>query len=381
MFLARHRKLKREVALKVLPPAAAKNAEATRRFAIEAEALARLQHPNIAAAFDAGEHFGVSFIALEYIKGRDLDSEVRRKGRLFPADAAAALACVARGLAYAHRQGVVHRDIKPANLIRTEDGTIKILDMGLARLVQPTPDGQAVAIGGDFDSPTFLSGCVLGTPDYLSPEQAMGHVVDWRCDLYGLGCTLFHLVSGRVPYAAGTIHEKLHGHAMGPTPSLAEFAPHVPPRLAALCAKLMSKAPEERPASAEVVALELETIAHLAIASSAIGPKATLKPVVAKPKSPTASRSRRLSQRQRRLRLEAQAAHRVGAWEAWRPYLAVAMSFAALAALWQRPEVAPPPPPPLPALGIEERRGDPAELSATIRRRLPNLRMLDGKTP
>ena len=216
VFKARHRRLGRVVALKILPPSLARNSGLLSRFRREVDVAARLSHPNIVSVLDADEDRGVQFMTMEYIEGNDLDRLVRDRGAL-PVDQA--LDCViqaARGLAAAHAQGIVHRDIKPGNLMLDGSGQVRVLDLGLARLVEASnPFGET--------APERLtqSGTYMGTVDFMAPEQGIdSRRVDHRADIYSLGCTLCYLLTGRPPFEDANVVRQADG-APGAGPRVA----------------------------------------------------------------------------------------------------------------------------------------------------------------
>lgn len=253
VFKARHRRMKRDVALKVLPESLTKSPDAVARFHREVEAAARLQHPNIAAAFDADDAAGVHFLVMEFVDGPDLSRYVKQHGPLPLPHAIALCIQAARGLAHAHKLGVVHRDIKPGNMLVDSHGTLKILDMGLAHL--QTEQGTD---GVDLTELT-QSGRVMGTVDYMAPEQAVdAKRADHRADIYSLGCTLHYLVTGRPLSPEGSITQKLLWHQNEAVPDLSSYCPASTPQLDATLAAMLAKRPDDRPQSMTELAHALE---------------------------------------------------------------------------------------------------------------------------
>ncbi len=251
VFKARHRRMKRVVALKLLSREAAGQGSFARRFQREVETIAKFNHPNIVMAFDADEAESGLFLAMELVDGRDLGKEVSEGGPLAVSDAVDCVLQTARGLAYAHDREVVHRDIKPANLLRDSSGVVKVADLGIARLCALDPDGPN-------DSLTQAGG-VLGTADYMAPEQALDSAtVDHRADVYSLGCTLFFLLTGRAPYAASSLMALLLKHRDAPIPALGDVRPDVPAELDRLCRRMMAKRPDDRHSTMSDVVGDLE---------------------------------------------------------------------------------------------------------------------------
>jgi serine/threonine protein kinase len=252
VFKARHRKLGRVVALKILPPSFARNRVLALRFRREAQVAARLDHPNIVSVFDADEDRGVYFLAMDYIEGRDLDHLVRDHGPLTIAQAIDCVIQAARGLDAAHVQGIVHRDIKPGNLMLDGSGVIRVLDLGLARLVRSSSE-----FGQPVDTNLTRSGTYMGTVDFMAPEQAEDSSrVDHRADIYSLGCSLYFLLTGRPPFERVTLLQRIVAHCEQPPPSLRDIRPDASAPLDAAYQAMMAKRPNDRPRSmAEVISL------------------------------------------------------------------------------------------------------------------------------
>jgi serine/threonine-protein kinase len=265
VFKARNRKFDRVVAIKLIRKERLNNTDSIRRFQREIRAAALLRHPNIVHALDADEAGGNHLLIMEYVEGIDLARLVKDKGPLSIPLAREYARQTALALAHAHDKGMVHRDIKPSNLLVTREGQIKLLDLGLVRW-------QTGADGDSFNTMTD-SGVVIGTPDYLAPEQARrSHDVDIRADLYSLGCTLYFLLTGCPPFPGGTLGEKIAHHLMEEPQPVEQLRPDVPPYLAAVVRKLMAKKPEQRyqnPAeTAEVLARSDDSIAATLPAAS-----------------------------------------------------------------------------------------------------------------
>jgi len=245
VYEAYHERLGKTVALKILPVQNSIHPEYHARFEREAKLVGRLNHTNVVQATDAGTAEGVPYLAMELVDGIDISKLVRELGPLTVPDAVEVARQAAAGLAHAHSRGVIHRDIKPSNLMITSDGTVKVLDLGLARCADAFPTG------GQLTGATYL-----GTQDYMSPEQWDDpSLVDSKADMYGLGCVLFQMLAGRSPFAGRkTANMKLKAHHSEVPPDLGEIRKDVPPLLAALVHRLLAKHPIERPFAGEVQA-------------------------------------------------------------------------------------------------------------------------------
>lgn len=245
VYLGEQVRLKRRVAIKVVSPACARLTGALKRFEKELETLAQVPpDPHVATAFAAGEFQDRPYLVMEFLDGTDLSRYLKERGRLDVAEACGHVRQAALGLGHLHDHGIVHRDVKPSNLFLTRGGTVKILDLGLARLV----DTKIVSEDGSLTP----SGAIVGTLDYLAPEQARGaHAADRRSDLYGLGCTFYCLLTGHAPFHDRESLDKVVGHASHTPTPVTSLQPEVPPPLAAVVHRLLAKNPQERFASAQ----------------------------------------------------------------------------------------------------------------------------------
>jgi WD40 repeat protein/serine/threonine protein kinase len=239
VFKARHMHMRRVSAIKIIRKECVANPDAIRRFRREIEAVAHLSHPNVVTAFDADQAGDTHFYVMEYVEGCDLDKLIKQRGPVPIGDACDYIRQAAQGLQHAFERGMVHRDIKPSNLLLTSKGSvIKILDLGLARL--HLADAEST-------STLTMEGSIAGTPDFISPEQARNsRQADIRSDLYSLGCTLYFLLTGRVPFPGGNLTEKLLKHQFDEPTPVAQLRPEVPAGVVAVIDRLLAKRPEHR---------------------------------------------------------------------------------------------------------------------------------------
>ena len=265
VYLAEDLRLHRKVALKILPAAVAANQDRMRRFEQEAAAAAALNHPHIAHIYEIGESESTHFIAMEYLDGDTLRDRIHRDhaplGKLLKY-----LTQVAEGLAKAHAAGIVHRDLKPDNIMITRDDYAKILDFGLAKLIErdkpADSDNTASSEAGMALRNHSLSGMVMGTAGYMSPEQAQGKVdqIDHRSDIFSFGCILFEAVTGQKPFADESVIKSLHKVVYESAPQIKDVSPSAPPDLQRIVRRCLAKDPDERYQTIKDVALELKEV-------------------------------------------------------------------------------------------------------------------------
>lgn len=252
VWLAEHQMMQRKVALKVISSRFTSGRDSVERFRQEVRAAARLTHPNIVTAFDAEQAGDLHFLVTEYVDGRSLEQWVQQNGVLAVAQACSAIRQVCSGLQHAHNHGMIHRDIKPQNLMQAKNGKIKILDFGLARLEQ---HAEQVSQTAKTELSLTAVGMVLGTPDFMAPEQAAdSSSADARSDIYSLGCTLFFLLAGRAPFDAGSFMEMISSGTQRPMAVLKSLRSDLPPELDRVIEKMTAPRPENRFRSAAEVA-------------------------------------------------------------------------------------------------------------------------------
>jgi serine/threonine protein kinase len=267
VYLARDPILERHVALKTVTPALLSSEETLKRFQREARAAARLQHPNIVTIFEVGEVEGTHYIAMEFVEGIELSETMSPTDRFTIEQKVRMVVDICRGLDFAHKMGVIHRDVKPANIRLTRDGTVKILDFGIARLR-----------GTDATDPNLTqAGIVLGTPSYLSPELVQGGKVDHHADMWAVGVILYEMLTGRRPFEAPTIASLIHRIVSEPLPALDAKALRLPEALVAVAVRALDKERSRRFPTLGDVAKAL-----LAAIGATPPPETPLDPVVRK---------------------------------------------------------------------------------------------------
>lgn len=248
--------LDRPVAIKLLVEKHRDNPELRQRFVREGRAVAAISHPNVVQVFATGTFDDRPYIAMELLDGTDLGSEVERQGPLQPADAAHVIMDAAQGLSAAARAGLIHRDVKPSNLVRISTGGVKVTDFGLAKPVEAGGGPALTAMG-----------VVVGTPDFIAPEQARGDAIDERVDIYALGGTLYYLLTGSPPFRTGRPADDKYlkvvsRHLRSPAPNARDRNPACDPALARLATAMMAKAADERPTYPQIIAEVADVIAR-----------------------------------------------------------------------------------------------------------------------
>lgn len=250
VYLAAHRIMKRSVALKILPADESKKPAVAERFRREARVASQLNHPNVVCVYEFGECDKKYFLAMEFVEGDNLHEAVVRSGAMSYSFALDVIKQAATGLAHIHERQIVHRDLKPTNILLSTQGTVKIIDLGLARAENDEFEGL---------DPKRL----LGTADYVAPEQIKNSAdVDARADLYALGCTLYFLLAGEPPFPGDDVDRQLLDHQTAPIPDIRAIRSDCPTGLVDLLSRLLAKKPEERPRSAAEL---LKQIQHVRI--------------------------------------------------------------------------------------------------------------------
>jgi serine/threonine protein kinase len=249
VYLAEHTLMHQRRAIKVLPKSRVNDSSYLDRFYLEAKATAALDHRNIVRAYDIGNDQNTHYLVMEFVEGKDLQNIVKENGPLDYERAARYILQAAEGLDHAHQKGLIHRDIKPANLLIDRQETVKILDLGLALFSNDEAASLTVAHNEN----------VLGTADYLAPEQALNsHTVDVRADIYGLGCSLYFMLTGHAPFPEGSLAQRIAMHQTQMPADITIDRPDCPQELVGICVKMMQKKPEYRYATARAVVDAME---------------------------------------------------------------------------------------------------------------------------
>jgi eukaryotic-like serine/threonine-protein kinase len=278
VYKAQHRLMGRLAALKVIAPQIASRASSIARFYREMRLIGRLDHPNVIRAFDADQIGELLYIVMEYVTGRSLDHVMNERGPLPAREVIDYMAQAALGLAHAHERGIVHRDVKPPNLLLSEEGQIKVLDLGLSALMEA--DNAA----------TFATaaGQIVGTVHYMSPEQAVALNLDGRSDLFSLGCTMYQLLSGRLPFPGETVAECIALRVMGRSTPITDFRTDLSASLVQVLGKLMARRTEDRFQTAAEAAEALQALADQeAGARPAPSPERSVSGLAASPDRPS----------------------------------------------------------------------------------------------
>jgi len=252
VWKAVHVDLGNTVAVKLLPYAVVGDAKLVGRFQREARLLAQVNHANVVQAFDAGEEEGQPYFVMPFLDGASVGEVVRRCGRLGPRTALSVMLQIVRGLHYAHGLGMIHRDLKPDNLFITNDGTAKVLDLGLAKLIEGSES---------YENMATRQGLIVGTPQFMAPEQVSGDLnLDPRCDIYGLGATFYHMVTGHLPFPAHGVPDVLRRKMNEPPPDPQEHVPNLLPGIRKLILRMMARSPNDRPADCAALEAEIEVL-------------------------------------------------------------------------------------------------------------------------
>jgi serine/threonine-protein kinase len=265
VYLARDKQLDRPVALKILPTDLVSNPDRMRRFVQEAKAAATLNHPHIAHIYEIGQAEDINFIAMEFIEGQTLKDKIHLE-QIELGKVLRYLQQVAEGLDKAHTAGIVHRDLKPENIMITPDGYAKILDFGLAKLVEPPGSGSSGTSNSQADTAVYIQystpGTVFGTAGYMSPEQAQGKTgqTDHRSDIFSFGCILFEAITGHKPFEGDSVVQALYKVIYEPAPSIKELSPSAPPDLERIVRRCLAKDPDDRYQTIKDVKIELRDL-------------------------------------------------------------------------------------------------------------------------